>query len=206
MGSQASAAVPCGLIHDLLPAAVGGELEPDTEAVLERHVKQCLKCAREWQALRESRQALRTLAAGAEADPGFDDAFFADLHAGIVGELERQSRLVHDAERLRAGQRRRPRRAAGWSWLSMVGALAATLLVGFLVGKLMDTYGRQGPVVVPSMSSTFAEQHVNLDLIADPSFEPYLMDAIRRFFERKVAALRVDPAVGVVSPVAERDY
>lgn len=199
IGNEAPASVPCSLVHDLLPAAIGGELEPETETVLERHVGQCLGCAREWRALQDSQLALRTVAEGTDDHPDFDDGFFADLHAGIVGEVRRQSTLLSDTEHLRQQVRGRRRRAASASWLPIAGTLAATLLVGFLVGKWMDGYRAPRSVNLPSAVS--AQLDLDPEVVADPAFETYLLDAWRRFVERKAGTMRIEPGANLVVPV-----
>lgn len=194
--------VPCSLVHDLLPAAVGGDLEPETEAALLRHVKECLQCAREWHGLADSHYALLSLADGGAADLGLDDAFFADLHDGIVGEVKRQSRLARDGARLRAQALRRRRRAGLLPMIALAGTLAATLALGVFVGR---GFRAGSPESLPTASTErggTAEADL-VDMVADPAFTPFLVEAIRRYVERRSSNHRVEPTVGVTFPLAD---
>ncbi len=204
------AAVPCSLVHDLLPAAVGGELESETEVVLERHLGECLFCRRELMALTDAQAALRTLR---EPECNVDDRFFADLHRDIVGEVRRRTRVEADVRHL-AKARKGRRTLSRWSVVPVVGALAATLLVGFLLGGAMDRYRDGGSANTAVEGRSVSTVSSLRDLVTDPQFTPFLLEAMRSYMESRTATHQIgQTAKGLVPlPVGpartpdERDF
>jgi hypothetical protein len=154
-------------IRAWIPEALAGELEPELQELVERHVAQDLELAREWHAQRRARLALQSLAEGEEGDPGLDDVFFEDLHRGIVHAIHEDERLAHDLETLdrypspEPGLRRVFRAGLGhraWSSLgrgladrlrglhapryaSRVALAAACLFLGLLIGRFLEGDG-----------------------------------------------------------------
>lgn len=172
-------------IRRWIPDALAGDLDPEMQELVERHVARDLELAREWEAQRRARAALASLAAGADGDPGFDDVFFADLHRGIVHAIREQGQLAKDLETLsrrtlarRSFSSRREQSGAIRLVAACRGfalrvrralrprvpagpaarvALAATcLLLGVLLGRFADREGLLVPV--PGAGPNFLEE------------------------------------------------
>ncbi len=143
----------CRLVLELLPEAVGGDLDEGTELAIARHVSGCHSCGREWASLRRAHRALTSLSeSGWEGGSRMDDAFFAELHQDIVGEvrhreqLEKDQRVFQKARSLPESPQ--PDRVAlssvsgAWSRFRApvlhVASLAAAVLLGILIGKQFE--------------------------------------------------------------------
>ena len=196
IGSNGDARIPCGLVEDLLPAAIGGDLEPETEEVLSRHLSECVRCRREWNGYADAEAALQTLrqeeAGIGEAE--FDDGFYEDLHSSIVGEIQRRSQLSSDVEHLR--QRSRRAKASRWSWLPMAATLAATLLAGFFVREAFDRPEPEARVVPQVRSVGDSRSPVDRplhQLMASREFLPYLQEALRKYVDEHRGSAEAEP-------------
>lgn len=134
----------CTLVLEILPEAVGGDLDEETLAIVARHIADCHACAKEWVSLRKAYQSLQVLRETASQMPGLDDAFFAELHVDIIGEIRHQALKVHDARRIQAMRQLGatvPVVAPRSSWrvaaiLPKLVAFAATLLLGIFLGSM----------------------------------------------------------------------
>lgn len=171
-------AVPCSLVHDLLPARVGGELEPQTEQVLSRHLTECLACARIWHGHEQAREALRAHADGLAHSSEFDDAFFSDLHQGIVGRLQRGAQIVVDSERLaevHGSWRRRP----SVVWTARLAGLAAMLFVGLFLGQWFGGGDRENLRGNPAQPAVYDQAF--RQVLSDPEFQRYLVERLSQF-------------------------
>lgn len=126
----------CKLVQDLMPDALGGDLDPNSVASLRLHVEGCHECAREWRSWERIQGELKTLAESVE----LPDAFFEDLREGVLSQIraqdegvaqERQLQEIHGKAlplSLFAPQRLKPLLLRG-------SLLAATLLIGFFLGR-----------------------------------------------------------------------
>ena len=154
----------CSLVRELLPEAVGGDLDKATELAIARHVSSCHGCGREWASLRRAHRALTSLSDRNLVDGEgceVDDAFFAELHQDILGEVLHRDQIAKDQ---RVFEKSRP--VAGISgiagsgmarsgivglWeripgsLKHVASLAAAVLLGVLIGKQFDAAGTPHP-------------------------------------------------------------
>ena len=146
----------CRLVLELLPEAVGGDLDAGTELAIARHVSSCHACGREWASLRRAHRALTSLSEGdqtVEEGSRMDDAFFAELHQDIIGEVkyrqqqDKDRRLFENACPLPEAPQ--PERGSVLSIrgirtrlqgsLLHVASLAAAVLLGILIGKQFET-------------------------------------------------------------------
>lgn len=163
-------ATSCRLVLELLPEAVGGDLDADTDLAIARHVSGCHSCGREWASLRRAHRALTSLREGNEGQDGasgLDDAFFAELHQDILGEVRYRQQLDTD-QRLFANAQQAPRplpeapqsglgvplalsgfRKRMRGTLLHVASLAAAILLGILIGKQFEA-----PVANPESNSS----------------------------------------------------
>ncbi len=135
----------CSLVQDLMPDALGGDLDTNSVSSLRLHVETCHDCAREWQSWVRIQEELKSL--GAEQE--LPDAFFEDLREGVLGQIrslnegavqERQLQEIHEKaipSSFFAPQRLRPILLRG-------SLLAATLLVGFFLGRDFGSQGSGG--------------------------------------------------------------
>lgn len=175
IGKDKPVTVPCHVVRALLPAVAGGDLDPATHAVVERHTLECLTCRREFVGFDEARSALSSLAEGGDGAPQLDESFFDSLHDGIVDELRRDTIRHSDARQIVAAGGKS--RAAFYAWLPAAAALVATLVGGFLVGRSFEP----APRIVHVPSGTVSE--VSTGDLASPEFGPYLAEALRRYLE-----------------------
>lgn len=108
----------CDRIDTLLPSFVGDDLDDASARAVAAHVTSCRRCTEEVRLYRAS------LALVADAEPEFDEAFFASVRSGVLAEIDR----VPSLDRRRTGR-------AGWTVYALaasVAALAVSALV-FLV-------------------------------------------------------------------------
>lgn len=175
---ESAPSVPCHVIHALMPAMSGGDLEPKTAEVLERHTRECLSCRRERMRFDSARAALSSLAPDApETSKQFDEDFFASLRSGIVGELRRDSQRVEDAALLRKSGHS-PLRSRLREWAPAAFALAATLIGGIWVGRTMQDPGPALPA--PGITSTPGVRAANgLPKSEDPATLHAIMRLLR---------------------------
>ena len=167
--SGAPLARSCRLVLELLPEAVGGDLDAGTELAIARHVSGCHSCGREWASLRRAHRALTSLSQrdagigeGGEGSP-LDDAFFAELHQDIIGEVRYRdqvekdqqlfasARPVPDSPQPLSGAVRSIRgiRSHVRASLLHVASLAAAVVLGILIGKQFDGGLVNGGLGVP---------------------------------------------------------
>ncbi len=135
----------CNLVQDLMPDALGGDLDTNSVSSLRLHVESCHDCAREWQTWVRIQDELKSL--GEEQE--LPDAFFEDLREGVLGQIRSQSEGVAQERQLQeiheraipisffAPQRIRPILLRG-------SLLAATLLIGFFLGRDFASQGTGG--------------------------------------------------------------
>lgn len=157
----------CNLILELLPEAIAGDLDNESELIVSRHVSQCLRCGREWKAFFEAHEALGTIK-GTEVEP--DVSFFAGLRADILGQIQHQAQELADARALEVARQRGllPIEPRSRHRSVSLAALAATLLFGILLGTLIG----------PSTGSARQTRDPN---VAGPTPEPgRVIDNVRR--------------------------
>jgi len=142
----------CNLILELLPEAIAGDLDNESELIVSRHVSQCHRCGREWKAFFEAHEALGTIK-GTDAEP--DASFFEGLRADILGQIQHQAQEVSDARALESARRRGllPFEPAARRRHLSVAAFAATLLFGMFLGTFL---GPSGETARPTRGSEVA--------------------------------------------------
>lgn len=148
----------CGKMKEMILASLYGELSPEEEKELSRHLEACPGCRAEHEAMART---LLTMGAKTAADPGAEywDAYFDKLETRMVadGVFAPAKRPVRAAapDRPPFGRKLFPR----WAFAA-AGALGL-LAGGILIGRL--TIGR-GPLVAQAPSA--AEQAATLTAAA----------------------------------------
>jgi hypothetical protein len=142
------------------------------------------------------------MASEVSSDPEFGDGFFTDLHAGIVGRVKRGAQLVADEKHLREAA------AATSRWASLrrvawIGAMAATLLIGLLLGRGVDLAGNASDQheVLPFGANealsvmTGRDQHFR-QMFSDPEFQRWFLERIRgEFAENRAGGPGLDGGI-----------
>ncbi|GEM_PF-2592705 len=138
----------CKLVQDLMPDALGGDLDSSSVSSLRLHVETCHECAREWQSWARIQAELKALGEAPELPDAFFDGLreevlgqISSLHQGVVQERELQE--IHGKAipvSFFSPQRIRPILLRG-------SLLAATLLIGFFLGRDFQSQGIENPGV-----------------------------------------------------------
>jgi hypothetical protein len=135
----------CKLVQDLMPDALGGDLDSNSVSSLRVHVDSCHECAREWQSWVRIQNELKSLGESVDLPQGF----FEDLREGVLSQIRSQSEGVAQERQLQeihgktiplsffAPQRIKPVLLRG-------SLLAATLLIGFFLGRDFRSQGVGG--------------------------------------------------------------
>ncbi|MFQ5506108.1 MAG: hypothetical protein ACE5F1_15125 [Planctomycetota bacterium] len=160
----------CSLVIELLPEAVGGDLDVETGGIVSRHLSGCHSCLREWIVFRKAHEEMQSLRANVEEL--IDDEFFDGLHKDILGSLRFSAQELADARKLRVRGAGLPGRGRPGRSLVRVAAFAATLLFGMLVGTYVPGWrglpewssdsGERGPLVRGSQAPLDVNQAVDL--------------------------------------------
>lgn len=191
--------VPCHLVRALMPALSGGDVDPKTADVIERHTRECLSCRRESMQFESARDALASLAPDSPHAPQFDDDFFASLRSGIVGEIRRDTQRIADFEALESSPalRRRPGRLR--EWLPAAAALIVTLVGGLLIGRSMSDGAQDRPPagVDASVVGVSPAARRALDLR-----DPVIRDLALKLTHILDSAVIVEPAPHEIVPVS----
>lgn len=138
----------CGKMKEMILASLYGELSPEEEKELSRHLDACPGCRAEHEAMSRT---LLTMGAKTAADPGAEywDAYFDKLEKRMVSEdvFAPAKAPAPAREKAPFGRKLVPR------WAFAAAGVAGLLAAGILIGRL--TIGR-GPLV--SQATSAAEQ------------------------------------------------
>ncbi len=143
----------CTEVRSSLPLYSGGDLHPDRQAALDRHLASCADCRAQAARANSAREALRTGLAGGfqrERTGGVD--LWPSLRSSLVAEgLIAQP----DAPRPRGEPLVAPIRRVGTyrRWLPVGAAAAAALLVGLWMHRSTTAPADVGPVVITPQDS-----------------------------------------------------
>ena len=122
-----SALRPCARVREQLPLFVGGDLPDQAARTVREHLRRCAPCR---VLASDHLQAVRALHRAGEFVPaGVDDAFFDELHHGVMAAV------ASGAAGARADAAMQPRRAGMRA--AMIGAAAVLFGLGFAAGDAL---------------------------------------------------------------------
>jgi anti-sigma factor RsiW len=141
----------CEKYKEMISTQMDGELPPDEEAILDRHLKECPDC-RDFQA---KLAELQSLSVRRKIEP-----FPSELEAEILGKMRKSQSRRGFIKQMVFGHYRIPKGLA-WAAMIIIVALTAALLSGFAQFRgPMDHAVRTFSQIVPTQKVIITEENV----------------------------------------------